>query len=79
MCEPLSVAPPCTQAWSACGIRQRAQNADKGKAAKLRALGAEVTLHGDDGLVTETFARQEAARLQGSYVSPYNDVQARRA
>ena len=48
-----------------------------GKAEKLRKMGAKVALHGKDGLITETHARQEATRLGGYFISPYNDRQAR--
>lgn len=49
------------------------ENADLGKAGKLRAMGALVAAHGSDAIETEAHARQEAQRLHGSYISPYND------
>ena len=52
-------------------------NADLGKADKLRRMGALVAAHGSDAVETEAHARQEAARLHGSYISPYNDLQVR--
>ena len=51
------------------------ENADTGKADKLRRMGAVVAAHGSDAIETEAHARQEAARLHGSYISPYNDLQ----
>ena len=49
------------------------ENADLGKAGKLRAMGALVAAHGSDAIETEEHARQEAQSLHGSYISPYND------
>lgn len=46
-------------------------------AAKRRAIaayGAEVQVHGDDCVVTETHARAVAAATGRAYVSPYNDL-----
>ena len=39
----------------------------------MRALGAEVRLHGEDCLVAEQAARELAEREGRAYVSPYND------
>jgi threonine dehydratase len=49
------------------------ENASPGKLAVVRALGAEVRLHGDDCLVAEHAARELAESEGLVYVSPYND------
>jgi threonine dehydratase len=43
------------------------------KLAKIRALGAEVHLHGTDSLDAEIFARSHAEAHGMTYLSPYND------
>lgn len=43
------------------------------KVAQIRALGVAVEFAGDDSGATEVVARQEAARLGATYISPYND------
>lgn len=40
----------------------------------IKRLGAEVRLHGDDGVITERYARAYATENGMSYVSPYNDL-----
>jgi threonine dehydratase len=49
------------------------EDADEAKVAAIRALGAEVEVHGDDSGVSERHARAAAAREGATYVSPYND------
>lgn len=49
------------------------ENAAPGKLAGVRALGAEVRLHGADCLVAEEAARALADQEGRVYVSPYND------
>ncbi|MFK7740937.1 MAG: pyridoxal-phosphate dependent enzyme [Planctomycetota bacterium] len=44
------------------------------KRAAIEALGAAVTVHGDDCVETERHARATAAERGWSYVSPYNDA-----
>ena len=41
----------------------------------IRRLGARVELHGDDGAITESHARDFAGRNGMVYVSPYNDTE----
>ena len=50
-------------------------NADPGKVARIRSLGAEVLRFGDDSAVAETHARRLAEREGLPFVSPYNDLQ----
>ncbi len=40
----------------------------------IKRLGAEVRLHGDDGVITERYARAYATENGMPYVSPYNDL-----
>ena len=49
-------------------------HASPANVAKMRALGAQVALYGDDSGVTEVYARQVAAAQGQVYVSPYNDT-----
>ena len=50
-------------------------DADRAKVAAIRALGAQVEVHGDDSAVSERHARGAAARERVTYISPYNDPQ----
>ncbi|GAB4124784.1 MAG: threonine/serine dehydratase [Roseiflexaceae bacterium] len=43
------------------------------KLAAIQQYGAEVVLHGDDGLIAELHARELAAQQGLHYISPYND------
>jgi threonine dehydratase len=43
------------------------------KLAAIQQYGAEVVLHGDDGLIAEVHARELAAQQGLRYISPYND------
>jgi threonine dehydratase len=47
--------------------------ASKAKIAKIQRLGSEVRYYGDDGVLTENYARQFATENNMTYVSPYND------
>ena len=47
--------------------------ASAAKAARIQALGADLRVHGDDGLESELAARRVAAETGRVYVSPYND------
>lgn len=47
--------------------------ADPSKLAAIRALGADVEVHGDDSAVAERHARAAAATEGAVYLSPYND------
>lgn len=49
--------------------------AAQSKVEAIKRLGAEVRVHGDDGSVTEVFARDFAAENGMTWVSPYNDLQ----
>ncbi len=51
------------------------QDASSGKVQAIERLGAEVRYHGDDGAVTEAYARQYARDHRLTYISPYNDPQ----
>jgi threonine dehydratase len=51
------------------------EHAAPSKVEMIRRLGAEVRFHGDDGVVTELYARQYAAEHGMIYISPYNDPQ----
>lgn len=44
------------------------------KRAAIAAAGAEVLVHGDDCVLTEQHARQQAERTGRPYLSPYNDL-----
>jgi threonine dehydratase len=47
--------------------------ASKAKVAKIQRLGSEVRYYGDDGVLTENYARQFATENNMTYISPYND------
>jgi threonine dehydratase len=47
--------------------------ASKAKIAKIQRLGSEVRYYGDDGVLTENYARQFATENNMTYISPYND------
>lgn len=49
------------------------ENASPTKVEAIRALGAEVRVHGKDSALTESFARRFAEENGLTYVSPYND------
>lgn len=48
--------------------------ASRAKLDRIRALGAELRIEGDDGLQSETTARRVAEESGRTYVSPYNDL-----
>lgn len=50
------------------------EHASTTKIDAIKRLGAEVRLHGDDGVITERHARAYAAENGMPYVSPYNDL-----
>ncbi|MGH7712451.1 MAG: threonine/serine dehydratase [Gemmatimonadaceae bacterium] len=50
------------------------EGASTAKVDMIRRYGAIVEVHGTDGLDTEVFARQDAAKRGRTYVSPYNDA-----
>lgn len=50
------------------------QHTSTTKVDAIRRAGAEVRFHGEDGLDTETFARQYALDNGMEYLSPYNDA-----
>jgi threonine dehydratase len=65
-------------AAAALGLTARvvvSEGADPGKVAAIRALGAEVLVHGDDSGLAEQFARRLAAEQNRPFVSPYNDLE----
>ncbi|MCZ6597586.1 MAG: threonine/serine dehydratase [Planctomycetota bacterium] len=49
------------------------EGADPDKIARIRALGAEVVVHGTDCALTEAHARRHASEHGLVYISPYND------
>ncbi len=49
-------------------------HASSAKIEAIKRFAAEVRLHGDDGVITERFARQYALQEGMTYVSPYNDI-----
>jgi threonine dehydratase len=49
--------------------------ADPGKLAKIRGLGGEIEVYGDDSAVAEQYARRQAAKEGLAYLSPYNDLE----
>jgi threonine dehydratase len=61
--------------FDATGIVFVPRDASSGKVQAIERLGAEVRHHGDDGAVTETYARQYARDHRLTYISPYNDPQ----
>jgi threonine dehydratase len=61
--------------FDATGIVFVPRDASSGKVQAIERLGAEVRYHGDDGAVTETYARQYARDHRLTYISPYNDPQ----
>jgi threonine dehydratase len=48
-------------------------NASPAKVANIQRLGAEIRQYGDDGVITETYARDLAKQNDMVYLSPYND------
>jgi threonine dehydratase len=65
-------------AWAARALGVRAlvcvpQGASPAKVEMIQRYGADIHVHGTDGLDTELFARQLAADRGLPYVSPYND------
>ena len=61
--------------FNAAGIVFVPQDASPGKVQAIERLGAEVRYHGDDGAVTEAYARQYARDNRLTFISPYNDPQ----
>ncbi len=61
--------------FNAAGIVFVPQDAASGKVQAIERLGAEVRHYGDDGAVTEAYARQYARDHDMTYISPYNDPQ----
>jgi len=51
------------------------ENAKPTKIEGIRRYGAEVKAHGNDGVITETHARQYAEEHDMAFISPYNDAQ----
>ncbi|HEV2125008.1 MAG TPA: pyridoxal-phosphate dependent enzyme, partial [Chloroflexota bacterium] len=51
------------------------KNAAPTKLEAIKRLGGEVRIYGDDGVVTERYARRYAAENRLAYVSPYNDLE----
>ena len=51
------------------------EDAATGKVKAISSLGAEVRYYGNDGAVTEAYARQYAKDNRLTYISPYNDPQ----
>jgi len=49
------------------------ENASPTKLEAIRALGAEIQVHGKDSAITESYARRYAEENGQTYVSPYND------
>lgn len=49
------------------------ETASKAKVAKIQRLGSEVHYYGDDGVLTENYARRFATENNMTYISPYND------
>lgn len=45
------------------------------KLAAIERYGSSIRRHGEDSGATEVFARKEAGRAGGAYISPYNDMQ----
>jgi threonine dehydratase len=68
-----AVAYACQQAGSRAVIFVP-EHAAPVKIAAMRALGAEVRLHGDDSVISEQAARAYAAEIGVPYISPYNDA-----
>ncbi|MGI9287788.1 MAG: threonine/serine dehydratase, partial [Pseudomonadales bacterium] len=50
------------------------EQASTTKIEAIKRLGAEVRLHGDDGVITERYARTYAVENGMPYISPYNDL-----
>jgi threonine dehydratase len=61
--------------FDAAGIVFVPQDASPGKVRAIERLGAAVRFHGDDGAVTEAYARQYARDNRLTYIAPYNDPQ----
>ena len=61
--------------FNAAGIVFVPQDAASGKVQAIERLGAGVRHYGDDGAVTEAYARQYARDHDMTYISPYNDPQ----
>lgn len=61
------------EALGCSGLVVVPNDASPAKVEAIRAHGAEVKQYGDDCLVSEEWARAEAARRGVPYVSPYND------
>lgn len=51
------------------------ETASSTKVEAIRRLGAEVQLHGDDGVIAERYARAQAEENGITYISPYNDLE----
>jgi threonine dehydratase len=49
-------------------------HASPAKIANIQRFGADIKLYGDDGVITERYARELAAQNNMIYLSPYNDV-----
>jgi threonine dehydratase len=50
------------------------ENASRAKVEALRFYGAEMRFHGDDCVLTEAFAKSEAAKAGSVWLPPYNDI-----
>ncbi len=51
------------------------ENAKPTKIEGIKRYGVEVRAHGNDGVITETFARKYAEDHDRTFISPYNDLQ----
>ena len=50
------------------------EHASVAKIEAIKRFGADVRLYGDDGVITERYARSYAKGLDMPYISPYNDL-----
>jgi threonine dehydratase len=62
------------QALNIKGMIVVPENASPSKVDAIKRWGAEVIAHGDDGVVSERYARQYALDHAMTYMSPYNDA-----
>ncbi|MEM7129145.1 MAG: threonine/serine dehydratase [Chloroflexota bacterium] len=61
------------QLAGASGIVFVPDNASPAKLSNMAQYGADIRAHGNDGLITETYARRYATEQGMTFVSPYND------
>lgn len=67
-------------AWGLSKLKARGtvfvpNQASSSKVEAIRRHGAEVHFYGDDGAITEVYARQYAGERKLVYISPYNDLE----